>query len=1377
MRPSVLPTLLLATLLLPLALYSQHEPENRVKRYGIKDGLSQGVVNSIVQDEQGLMWFATEDGLNRFDGYSFKVFKHDPENSRSLADNFIQRIFKDTEGSFWVSSRKGLHYFDHLREQFTLYQHQPKTETTSPQNDVSFITDGSAHNLWIAWYGAGFASFDKQTHSFTPYTPANLPALKSTSTLALHEDKLGLLWVGTQDGGLNVFKVSNGAVVRTEEFLSNSKHLPSTNVRCFAEDQAGNLWIGTANGLVLYQRSQNRFHTFNIEHFGGHGVNIFSLLADRHDNLWIGVQGGGLFTLDLRQLATRPPNDVLIRHVENLVDYDISKRTVQALYESNDDNLWMGTFGDGIYMRSSIKERFLKIQAREYTGAASSFVQYCGMTYDPSGYLWLGTDGSGLYKTRLGGETVKHYTTDGKPGSLTDKSIISALRDHENQYWFGSYAGGVFRYDQQRDAFVNYIYKGNAKQAGAADVRVIFEDSKHNIWIGTNRGGLCLLDKTTRTYSNPAGMRKVLENGDIRAIAEDNSGRLWIGLYGDGLQVFDPVTKHSTRRFHVSEEKDSLHSNIVLALRIDHDGDVWIGTGGAGVHEYNSRHHTLTSYTEKNGLGNNTIYSMLIDNANNVWMGTNKGISKFEGAGRRFMNYDVNDGLQEGQYNSGAAIYNDVAGYMCFGGTLGLNIFYPESVMKDMKQPQLLISGFQLFNKPVDVNAPADGHFVLDQVMSHTSHITLRPDQSVFTFEFVALNYSYPEKNKYAYKLDGLDDDWNYVGNQRSATYRYLAPGDYTFKVKASNHDGVWSDTYASVDITVLPVFWKTPWAYLLYTLALAGCAWGVFVVRRKQAILRKRLKIERAQRKRERQRVREKLSFFTEVSHEFRTPLTLMIGPLEEMVSHEGNTATGRKLKMVYRNAHKLLDLINKLLDYRKIESGHVVLKVAEENIVTFVEEICLPFKDLASHKNIDLQFHADEPAIKTWFDADKLEMAITNIVSNAFKYIGKGNTVSVSILLRTHSVVIQIADDGIGIPVKHRHHIFNWFYKGHDSGPMSSGIGLSLAKKVVHLHHGEIAVDSTEGQGSRFSITLPLGKDHFKPENFTTTPAHNNTLSFTHDIPRYLPAEPQSNDDAARKGLQTLLIAEDDDDIRRFLKEYFAKSYRIFEAANGTEALTLALEHHPDLVISDIMMPGMDGLTLAQELKSNLRTSHIPIILLTARTSHAHHKEGVKSGADVYITKPFSPEMLSLTMQNLLQLRENMKRFYRSLFSQSTLPVPTPTADNNLDREFLQSIHEKLKANLDNPSFNVNELCEALDLSRTLVYKKIKMLTGFTPVEYLRSLRLQEAAALLKLQRYKVFEVVYMVGFSDLKYFRQCFIKEFGYPPSEYSKQIDNP
>jgi signal transduction histidine kinase/DNA-binding response OmpR family regulator len=696
-----------------------------------------------------------------------------------------------------------------------------------------------------------------------------------------------------------------------------------------------------------------------------------------------------------------------------------------------------------------------------------------------------------------------------------------------------------------------------------------------------------------------------------------------------------------------------------------------------------------------------------------------------------------------------------------------------------------MLSGLSLFNKPVNINDSIDGKVVLEKVLSHTSQIVLPYDQNVITFDFVGLNFSFPEKNSYAYKLEGLDKDWNYVGNQRTATYRYIKPGEYVFKVKASNVENGWSDDFASVAVEILPPFWQTSIAYVIYVLLSAGIISAVFHFTRRQVKLRTRLKIEKTQRKHERQLVQQKLSFFTEISHEFKTPLTLIIGPLEEMLSRENESSKdGKKLRLVYRNAQKLLSLINKLLDYRKIENGNVVLKVREENIVEFVHEIFITFKELADHKNITFTFNADIADISLWFDREKMEMVINNIISNSFKYIGKGNEINVSVSRQVSDrypqgrAVIKIRDNGMGIPKRHLGNIFDWFHKGDTHGTMSSGIGLSLAKKLIHLHKGEIFVESTEGQGSVFSIKLPIGKEHFKDgeviealagEPFTQREVPEGLIHSEHDLEVH-----------SKKGFKSLLIIEDDNEIRNFLKEFFEETYRIFEAGNGREALDTALQHHPDLIISDVMMPEMDGIEFSRRIRNNIRTSHIPIILLTAKGSLTHQMEGMGTGADAYITKPFSPEILKLTVSNLLHSRETMMRYYRNLF----ISEPTVGANENekvnkesnaLDEKFLQNIHEKLISNLDKPDFNINELCDEMHMSRSLVYKKVKTLTGLSPVEYVRSLRMQEAGKLLRTRNYKVFEVVYMVGFTDVKYFRQCFAKEFGYSPSDFIKQSE--
>ncbi|HEX6224023.1 MAG TPA: two-component regulator propeller domain-containing protein, partial [Chryseolinea sp.] len=658
-----------------LGALAQSQPRNLTKHWSIRDGLSQGVVNSISQDSQSLMWFATEDGINRFDGYSFKVFRYDPDNKTSIPDNFVQSVFKDSEGDFWVSSRKGLLAFDPHHETFSLYHHDFGDKANYTSNDVSFITEGSSGNLWIAWYGSGFASFDKEKNTFIPYTPESLPGLSSERTVAILEDKFGLLWVGTQEGGVNVFQVSQGAVVKKMNDLSSSSRLPLVNVHCFAQDKFGNVWIGTTQGLVVYNRIENKFFKFDDKKFAISSANVFSLFTDSNDNLWIGSQGEGLYQLDLRQFNTRTPDDFIFTSVKNLNDFDISKRTIQAIYEDKDKNIWIGTFGEGVYFISSVKENFVRIQKPIFKNTAVSFVPYYGMCYDRDGNLWLGTDGNGIYKSDFDGNTIRHFTSETNAG-LTDNAILSALRDEKGRLWFGSYSQGLFLYDASADAFVNYQYKNARNKRGGNDVRVVFEDSKHNIWIGTNRGGLCLLNENEKTYSNPQYFSGALLNGDVRSITEDSNGNIWIGCYGDGVYSYSPATQEFKRHFNGPNGEDQLKSEVVFAIKADRKGNIWIGTRGGGLCVYHPGKNKFKRYTDKDGLSNNTINAILVDNNQNIWASTNAGISKYEVGTDKFFNYNVIDGLQEGQFNPGSALYNEVGGYMCMGGTLGLNIFY-----------------------------------------------------------------------------------------------------------------------------------------------------------------------------------------------------------------------------------------------------------------------------------------------------------------------------------------------------------------------------------------------------------------------------------------------------------------------------------------------------------------------------------------------------------------------------------------------------------------------------------------------------------------------------------------------------------------------------
>jgi len=1358
--------MVITLMLIALNSSGQQEPGKLIKKFSIQEGLSQAVVNSITQDKKGFMWFATDDGFNRFDGYTFQTFKFDCHDTRLLHDNFVQRIFNDSEGNLWVSSRQGLYNFDLSTQELFPYL----DSTGKNRNDVSYITESRDKKLWTAWYWGGFASFDKKTKHYTAFNNSNLKSLTSTASITLHEDSYGLLWVGSQDKGLNVFEVNGTSIPKKRDDLSMNNVLPSLYVKCLQEDHFGNIWIGTTSGLVVYIRKENRFRLMP----GLSSKPIFSLREDSDRILWVGTRSDGLYTVDLKDYEGYRLDKLKCNSIGVLDKYDISHHTILSIFEDKDRNIWLGTSGDGIFMIGNEERKFITIQTKFFLRSAERYLSYHGLCNDADGNIWAGTDGEGIFKFNTKGEILRQYNTKDKTSGLATDVFISAYRDHHDNLWFGSYSDGLYSYDRQRGSFIHYTHAPTDSVVPLGNqIRLIHEDSKGNIWIGATRGGICLVDKVTKNIRQQTGS-PMLKLVDARAMVEDNTGTLWIGCYGNGLASYRPETHEWKTHFEGTGPNNPLHSTVIYALALDNKNRLWIGTGGGGLSVLNLIDKTLKRYSEKDGLLNNTVYGLVVDEDGNIWISTIKGLSKLDPEKEQFFNYTSADGLQKGQFYPGSVLYDRSQEYIGFGGTQGVNLFNPTKLAIQRQAPQVIISGLQLFNNIVKVGHGNTDDFSLDKVIDEVGTITLNHDQSVLTFEFTGLNYLYPEKIKYKYKLEGFDEEWSPPNNLRTTTYKYLPAGDYEFKVKAAFQDNPWPDQYASVRVVILPPFWRTWKAYVIYFTLAALLSYIVYSIWKRQKYLRKRLHIEKKQRKHERQLVQEKLSFFTEVSHEFRTPLTLMIGPLEELLTREGSTTpVGKKLKMVYKNAFKLLNLINKLLDYRKVENGNLLLKVKENNIVTFAEEVFLSFSELAYRKKIQYDFYAEEQVIQTWFDKEKMEMVLSNLLSNCFKYIGRGTSISVCVKKKAElnelpKVVIEIRDNGIGIRKEDLKYIFDWFYKGDSNHPLSTGIGLSLAKKLVHLHKGQIQVHSTPGTGSVFTIKLPLGSGHFKPDEIIIgEPQDNLAMIPSLNLPDDHDEDPGN---AHKKGLRRILIVEDDDEVRSFLKEYFEPGYKVIESADGKHGLRAANEHIPDLVISDVVMPEMDGVELCRHLKNDIKTSHIPVILLTANTSFTHHKEGLEFGADHYITKPFSPEMLNLTINNLLHSRENLKRFYlNTLITNGGTRDRKDNSAASPDEQFLQKIHDILKANLDNANFSLDQVCDQLNMSRSLMYKKIKTLTGLSPVELVRSIKLTEAANLLRTQRYKVFEVVYMVGFSDLKYFRECFIKQFGYPPSQ--------
>jgi signal transduction histidine kinase/ligand-binding sensor domain-containing protein/DNA-binding response OmpR family regulator len=1367
-------------------------------------GLSQNYVTSIYQDSRGYLWFGTaEEGLNKYDGYRFTVYRGGDKVKNSLSSNQIRDITEDHAGTMWIATWYGLNQFDRATGEFIHYSHNPADPNSISDNFTNALYVDENNNIWIGTEHGGLNFYHRGNRTFTKYLPGE--AVKDIT-----RDSDGFIWIATSRSGVFRFNALTHTFTQFKHEPQEPLSLSSSNVSVVFEDSNKNLWIGTRDsGLELFDKVSQTFRHFKKEPNGtGLSSNaVLSIAQDVYGSLWVGLENGGLNILNTNTL------EINHHRYESGNVQGLNSHTVNAIIHDAKGNMWLGTYTGGVNFYNVEGNKFV-YYASNAPGFGLNNQTIYGITEDKNGNLIIGTDGGGVNIIDRKSGTFSYLThREGDKNSICGNNVLSVLEDSYRNIWIGTWGEGVTMINKERGLYRHFKSDPlDSTTLSGNNAWTIFEDRNKNIWVGTYWGGLSLYNRERDDFTQfkkGSGNRYGFKSDNVNKICEDVHGNIWIGTF-DGLTLYDPRMKRFAHFTH-DKNKNSISSDVITSIVPTPSGDLWLGTHN-GLNYFDRKANTFHCYTAKDGLINDCIKAMVEDGSGNLWISGNGGISKFNVRTKTFKNYLAADGMPITQFTPN--VFKSRSGEIFFSGTNGFIKFLPGKLEEHPFDPPVVFTDFQIFNHSIKVNEKGSP---LSKDISETESISLSYKHSVISFEFASLNFTHEQRKQYAYMLEGFDADWNYIGTKRNATYTNLNPGTYTLKVKGLDSEGNWSNRTASVVILISPPYWQTWWFKALSSLVVAVGLIGFYkfrvheIKRQKRELqelviertsdLEKKTEEERAarleaekmreeaermreeadransaQRKQEQELIQQKLSFFTEISHEFKTPLTLIIGPLEEMLAAErAVNPAGTKLKLVYRNAQKLLNLINKLLDHRKIENGNVLLKVSHENIVAFVSEIYMNFRELSDHKNIRLNFYPETERIMLWFDKEKLEMVLNNLISNSFKYIGKGNEISIYVRRMTtpsqsEMLEIRIEDNGIGIPEKHVGNIFNWFYTVDTSGTLSSGIGLSIAKKLIDLHHGEILVESAEGQGSVFTIQLPAGNNHFAKDEVInieakTQPDDEKIIEQDNGIEG-------PDHGVIRRGVRTILIVEDDAEIRSFLAELLEKSYRLLQAADGRDALEIAANSRPDMVISDIMMPVMDGIELCKALKTNLETSHIPVILLTAKAGLVNQKHGIETGADAYITKPFSPDILLLTVHNLLQARERLIRHYKNLFA------PTSVGSDggqliSLDEKFLRSVHEVLANNMDKTDFNINEICEGLNMSRSVFYKKIKVLTGVSPLEYVRSLRMQEAAKLLRTKNYKIFEVAYMVGFGEIKYFRQSFIREFGLTPSEFMKQ----
>ncbi|WP_229212507.1 hybrid sensor histidine kinase/response regulator transcription factor [Dyadobacter soli] len=1376
----------------------------RVLRYSIREGLSFGVVNSIVQDNDGLMWFATGDGVSRFDGTAFKNFKYDRNDPHSLPGNYVKSILRDKNGTVWVSSRDGIGEFVQASQHFNRYK--PFQNKSGAGNDVSDISQGSGDRLWLALNGSGFASFNIKTHQFTHHNQRTLPGLFTNSILNVFEDSQGMVWLGSRDSGIEVWKP--GGSGKLAKASLDMRNVPSARINAIYEDHLRNVWIASSRGLILFNRAENRFYDLHIDTF--HNSDIYlSLMEDGRQNLLIGVQDGGIYRLALSQMASLRPEALVFEQVRDKDNKGITQRSVQSLYIDKDRNVWLGTYGEGTYLISAIPEKFRKFEHKTVDSRAESYLRYYGMCADKDGNLWIGTDGDGIYKTTASGETIKHYAVSAQPGQLPDGAVIAAHRDRQDRLWFGTYSKGLVRYDPATDTFKSYVNDpSDPYSLGRNDVRVVYQDRRRNIWVGTNGGGLGLLDERTGKFRNFIPSNSSINANDVRAITEDKYGNLWIGTYGGGLNYLDTRTMQFASWFNAAGKEPYLSNRIVFSLYMDGLDRLWIGSEGNGLLLFDTRAKKVRFFDEKRGLASNVINAIQPESAGKVWLSTNKGLSRIDATTGSIENFDTSHGLQGGQFNPGSALFNAKSGLMSFGGTEGWNLFDPTQVRASRYQPKVMISGIRIFGKD-----KANEAISLFEYLGKARRFSIKPDQPVFSIDYTALNYAYPELTRYAYMLEGLDKDWNYVENERSATYRYLPSGNYEFKVKVANQDGVWFEDHASLPIRVMPPWYYSWWAYLLYILTIGLVLYYYQQYKLGQEKMKYEVQLAQLETRQQMELNEKKLAFFTNVSHEFRTPLTLIINPIREMIQgavgadvssvppsadvssvpvsadissaqRSANTPSATaSMHIIYRNAKRLLSLVDQLLLFRKADQQTDQLKPAVHNLPQLVTEVFQCFLHQAEQKHISYGLMLPETELEVTCDWEKIEIAVFNLISNALKFTPEHGTVNVQVTDLGEQVEIVVSDTGPGIPADAGEDIFKVFHQYADrrfAAKGGFGIGLYLAKTFVENHFGRLRYESELDRGTTFHVLL--WKNHPELASHVRGGEMRDSVLLEELSPGVIPAKAPALPDWQNELLDmkepsteshTMLVVDDDPEIRQYLGSIFSGKYKIFEAGSGEEGLDMVRKHLPDIVISDVMMGGTSGIELCRQMKLDMALSHIPVILLTASTSQDVRLKGIEGGADDYISKPFDKDILVARVASILRNRNDLQRYF---YNEITLQ----TSDFKISAEYKEFLNECIRIvenHITNPAFNIKVLASEIGMSHSTLYNRIKSISGQSATSFVRFIRLRKAAQLLITTDITISETAFSVGINDIRYFREHFQKLFGMKPSDYVKKFRKP
>ncbi len=1313
-------------------LFSQTQISFR--QLSVKEGLSQNSAISVTQDSVGYLWIATQDGLNKYDGEKFTVYPFSFVDITNPTYSNLGKVYVDRQGNIWI-----------IPVNKTPYKYNIHSNTFDPISkikDASIIYQDKNFNLWIGTYSNGLYQIK--------------PNSNLVEKIFSQEEINGTIYHITEKENNDIILLTEKNIIEFNEITKTLNHhynkaLNKENIVLnfsnLTVDETGREWIGTF-GKGLYFRKKNEMKLLRSSELSFLGdlplnLNILDLHIDKKNRLWIATYGRGAYLIDFKK--------------EKITHFKASKNNPKALhyndilciYEDYSGVIWLGTDGAGLSYYDEYLEKFNSFINHQVPNDISIDVVR-SITVDDSNNIWIGTSGKGLTKYNPTSNTWQSFKkNETKLHALTSNRIMSLNFDDEGDLWIGTQNGGLTIMDKNYH-LTNYS-KDSEIKLSAKTIWSIFRDSKNRYWLTTRDQGLILFDKNIgeiRKYKTNNNIKNSIGSNNIRVMVEDEHHNFWLGTENSGIIKFNEKNNEFIPYKKV-ENENSISSNYIKSLYYDSHHNLWIGTKGGGLNLFNPKTNKFKNYTTKDGLANNVIYAILPDDQGNLWLSSNKGITKFSqkdsiNNSPMIVNYNNYIGLAT-EFNTGA-YFSDTKKNLYFGGLDGFYWFRPSEIKENPFLPKTTITRFDVFDQPTLL----------------TGDTELKYNENTISFTFSSLQYSLPEKTKYKYKLENYDPDWILANNNNNVRYSYLPPGKYQFKVKSSNYDGIWNETPKTLDFSIALPWYLTNLFKLIFVLFFLSLLTLIY----KYLKWRWKIKLDLQLKKEEAEKFKKlndfKSKMYTDISHEFRTPLTLISGPIDAKL-RKGNISEfdHQNFSMIKRNTNRLLSLVDQLLELAKIDSGNLTLKIFQGDLGLFLSTIAHSFEFQANQKNINYKFTIKEVS-KAWYDEDAIEKITTNLLSNAFKYCSKNGSCYFNVSKSKDKIFISVKNSVDNVSELQLENIFIRFYQK-DEQSEGAGIGLSLVMELVKLYNGNISVNIEENNIIHFKLVLPIRKTLFKNEtiiDYKPTKEINDTE---------IDKEPKTNlKRQLQKNLPILLIVDDHEDIRKFINLSLMHKYNIFEAKNGKEGIEMAIELIPDIVISDVRMPICDGIKLCNTLKTDERTSHLPIILLTAESGEESELKGLESGADDFIVKPFKLRVLETRIANQIEIRKALRKKY----GQELVLKAKDIAVSPTDEVFLNKIQKILDTHLSDTSFNAADFSRRVTMSRMQLHRKLLAYFGLTTTAFIRSQRLKQALQILKSSDVTINEIAYTVGFNSPSYFIKCFKEVYKKTPFEYIK-----